>query len=370
MPSLFRQQLHSAVLLTFLTLPCLGQFRDPLPVPDIPGYRTLKCDFHMHTVFSDGEVWPTTRVNEAWREGLDAISITDHAGYNPHDADVPPDLTRPFALAAPLAARLGIILVPGVEVMQRDTHFNILFVTDPNAFFKLSLAEALRAGHARNGFIFWNHPGWKQPAAWFADVAALYEERPFHGVELVNGDTLYPPAFPWIEEKKLTILANTDVHAPTYPDYTDRNRPLTLVFARTPDLDGIREALFARRTAAWMGGELWGSEEHLRGLWQASVSVENSALTFGPDSTQIALRLQNSSAIRFVLGSPKTPAWLRASGAELRPEAGVGIALSITKQAPSGEQTVELEFEVTNLHTAPERNLTVSLPLKINIPER
>ena len=29
--------------------------------PDIPGYKTLKCDFHTHTVFSDGSVWPDIR---------------------------------------------------------------------------------------------------------------------------------------------------------------------------------------------------------------------------------------------------------------------------------------------------------------------
>ena len=41
--------------------------------PDVPGYLTLKCDLHMHTVFSDGSVWPNIRVQEALRDGLDAI---------------------------------------------------------------------------------------------------------------------------------------------------------------------------------------------------------------------------------------------------------------------------------------------------------
>ena len=27
--------------------------------PDIPGYKTLLCDFHQHTVFSDGSVCGT-----------------------------------------------------------------------------------------------------------------------------------------------------------------------------------------------------------------------------------------------------------------------------------------------------------------------
>ena len=47
-----------------------AQSRTELRIPDIPGYCTLKCDFHMHTVFSDGLVWPTVRVDEAWREGV------------------------------------------------------------------------------------------------------------------------------------------------------------------------------------------------------------------------------------------------------------------------------------------------------------
>jgi hypothetical protein len=44
-------------------------------IPDVKGYKTLKCDFHQHTVFSDGQVWPGVRVQEAWREGLDVIAI-------------------------------------------------------------------------------------------------------------------------------------------------------------------------------------------------------------------------------------------------------------------------------------------------------
>jgi len=35
----------------------------------------------MHTVFSDGHVWPSFRVNEAIRDGLDVISLTEHIDY-------------------------------------------------------------------------------------------------------------------------------------------------------------------------------------------------------------------------------------------------------------------------------------------------
>ena len=54
-----------------------------IDIPDLDKYQTLKCDFHMHTVFSDGLVWPTVRVDEAYSEGLDAIAITEHIEYRP-----------------------------------------------------------------------------------------------------------------------------------------------------------------------------------------------------------------------------------------------------------------------------------------------
>jgi len=57
--------------------------RKTINVPDIPGYKTLKYDFHMHTIFSDGVVWRTVRVDEVWNEGLDVIAITDHIERNP-----------------------------------------------------------------------------------------------------------------------------------------------------------------------------------------------------------------------------------------------------------------------------------------------
>lgn len=44
----------------------------------------VSTDLHIHTVFSDGNVWPTLRVEEARREGLDLIAMTEHLEYQPH----------------------------------------------------------------------------------------------------------------------------------------------------------------------------------------------------------------------------------------------------------------------------------------------
>jgi hypothetical protein len=73
--------------------------RKEISIPGFDQYQTLKCDFHIHTVFSDGHVWPTMRVTEAWQEGLDAISITDHIEYRPHKNVVIGDLNESFKIA-------------------------------------------------------------------------------------------------------------------------------------------------------------------------------------------------------------------------------------------------------------------------------
>ena len=346
-----------------------AQVRDPLPVPDLPGYKTLKCDFRMHTVFSDGQVWPTVRIAEAWREGLDAIALSDHIDYQPHKNDVRSDPARPHELARALAEQLGILLVPGLEIAQGDIHFNIIFVTDFNAYRGLDQQAALRVARQQNAFAFWNHPGWRRKAEWFPLVAGYYDEKLFQGMELVNGTTFYPEAYPWIEQRNLTIMANTDVHGLTGIEYPNRTRTVTLVFATNRDLAGIREALFARRTAAWQGDNVWGFEQHLTGLWQGAVKTETEELRGRPGAA-LALRLRNDSAIPFQLRVQQAPAWLRAARAlELRGETAGNLALSLAKDAPAGAHEVELGIEVSNFHVGPGRQLNVRMPLRITVAQ-
>ena len=65
--------------------------------PDIKGFKTLVCDLHMHSVFSDGSVWPDIRIEEAKKDGLDVIAITEHIEYQPWKEDIPnPDRNRSF----------------------------------------------------------------------------------------------------------------------------------------------------------------------------------------------------------------------------------------------------------------------------------
>ena len=340
--------------------------RKQLPVPDVPGFKTLKCDFHLHTVFSDGHVWPVVRVLEAFRGGLDVISITDHDDYHPHEPFVSADISEPYRIAKPRAEELGIILIPGIEITKGEWHFNALFVTDFNATKKLEVREALREARRQDAFVFWNHPGWKRPEQWFPEIAPLYEEGLFQGFELVNGRTVYATAFPWMAEKKLAVFANTDIHAPMIESQED-GRPITLVFARTADSPGVREALFARRTAAWLGKEVWGPEALLQGLWSGAVHLENPSAALSPQQRSLALRFQNRSALSFQLKPAGLPEWLRVSEAEIKPESSVGLGLTIGKGAPAGGHAFSLTFEVTNFHIAPGKNLTVSVPVRLQL---
>ena len=115
----------------------MNEFRNPkkrqiVQIPDVGGFQTLKCDFHMHTVFSDGHVWPSVRVQEAWQEGLDVISITDHVEYAPHKSDVKVNHNRAWELAKDLAAENNLLFIKGTEITRSTPpgHFNAIFIGD------------------------------------------------------------------------------------------------------------------------------------------------------------------------------------------------------------------------------------------------
>ena len=356
-----------------------GEQRDPLPVPDLPGFRTLKGDFHLHTVFSDGEVWPTVHVREAWRDGLDVIALTDHVEYRPHAADVGGDLRRPYDLARTLADELGLILVPGVEITRPapgtpakipvgSGHFNALFVKDPNGLETELLQEALRRARAQGAFVIWDHPGFMgtlEPR-WHPHVEEAHREGLFQGVELVNGKDFYPAVFPWVSEKQLTILASSDAHRPIPPRSVGGPRAITLLWARKADVDGVREALESRRTAAWLGEDVWGAEEQLRGLWNAALELSPTRPA-GRPGQRLVLRARNGSAIPFRVRPRTGPPWLRLDPALLEPTAISLLNLHLASDAPLGVQRVTLEITVANLHTAPGRELEVSVPLEVAV---
>ena len=82
--------------------------------PNIKGYKTLICDLHTHTVFSDGSVWPSIRVAEANKDGLDAIAVTEHIEYQPYKEDIPhPDRNRSYVLTKKYAENSAQMVIAG-----------------------------------------------------------------------------------------------------------------------------------------------------------------------------------------------------------------------------------------------------------------
>ncbi|MDR2234059.1 MAG: CehA/McbA family metallohydrolase [Tannerella sp.] len=262
-----------------LTLPLFAQDKGKIILPNIDGYVTLKCDFHMHTVFSDGSVWPTVRIDEAYREGLDAIAITDHIEYRPRKSDVVGSHNRSYEIAAVTAENRGIILIKGSEITRSmpPGHLNALFITDSEPLDTPDAMDALRAAKSQNGFIFWNHPGWasQQPdtTLWWPMHTQIFDQGMMQGIEVINGE-YYPEAHRWALEKKLTMLGNTDAHAPL-PNYAPgKHRTMTLVFASEATQEAIHDALKDRRTAVYHEEYVIGEERFLKELFANALDIK------------------------------------------------------------------------------------------------
>jgi 3',5'-nucleoside bisphosphate phosphatase len=260
-------------------------FRKEILVPDIPGYITLKCDFHIHTVFSDGIVWPTVRITEAWEDGLDAIAITDH--IEGHPKKMPGMKRQQYDAAIASAKSANIILVRGGEISRSmpPGHFNALFVKDVDALDVPNYMDALGEAVRQGGFIIWNHPGWRkqQPdtTKWMAEHEAIYRKGWMNGIEVFNEKEWYPEAIRWALEKDIAITGNSDIHD-VYDHYynTDKYpvRPLTLVFARERTEESLKEAMIAHRTAALFFNKLVGKKEFIEPIIINSISVSPSYL--------------------------------------------------------------------------------------------
>ena len=214
-----KKVLVSAFLLATCLMNVQAQRRHEIQVPDLDGYTTLKCDFHMHTVFSDGLVWPTVRVDEAYREGLDAISLTEHIEYRPHKKDVVADHNRSFDLCQKQVEKLGILLIRGSEITRpmAPGHFNAIFLADSNPLEQKEYKDAFNEAKKQGAFIFWNHPGWaaQQPdtTKWWPEHTELYNEGCMHGIEVANGPLYMPEAIQWCLDKNLTMIGTSDIES-------------------------------------------------------------------------------------------------------------------------------------------------------------
>ena len=342
--------------------------RENIMIPAVNGFEVLKCDFHTHTVFSDGHVWPYVRNQEAWQEGLDALAITDHIEYTPHKEDVNVAHNRGYALLVESAKMSNILLVKGSEITRNTPpgHFNAIFTGDASGYTEDRSGEqdrsAVMKAAAQHAFIFWNHPGW-QPGIegsyeWIDLVEDLYRSKALHGIEVINGFGIHLKALDWCIDKGLTVMASSDMHNLVAHEY-DRSknyvhRTMTLVMAEDRTPEAIREALDAGRTVAWASKYLAGKEEHVRALFGACVELSPSHYTEvkanGNKTNWYEIR--NNSDLYFEL--------------ELKEGNGTRHVVLYPRatqliSAPAG--TTSLTYDVTSTYVRSDTHLSVVLPL-------
>ena len=343
--------------------------------PDLDNYLTLVCDFHTHSVFSDGSVWPDIRVEEAERDNIDVLAVTEHLEYQPHINDIPhPDRNRSYQLATKYS-NSDLLIVSGAEITRRMPlgHANAIFLEDAN---KLHSADeiagivpdddmrAFKAANKQKAFVFWNHPTWRQKK--YGDVVitemhkTLFSKGYLHGVEVVNEFEYSEESLQIALDYDLTIIGNSDIHGLVDWDYNvseGGHRPVTLVFAKEKSEKAIKKALFKKQTVVWNRNTLIGREEWLLPLINASLEVVS--VEYKRDAAHISIK--NKSDVRFILkNNSNFNFFINSDLVEIPAQDTIKLSV-ITKGVL---ESFFLEFEVQNAISAPRKHPVIKLEVK------
>jgi 3',5'-nucleoside bisphosphate phosphatase len=354
----------------------LDMRRNVLELPEVPGHVLLKVDFHMHTVFSDGSVWPTTRVEEAFLEGLDAIAITDHIEYQPKKEHVrADDHNLPYEIAKKTADQLGIILIRGTEITREVPagHFNAIFIEDANALAKMvnpadpsdqrNIKETLALAKKQGAFIFWNHPWYKQEkdqAIWYPVHEELWKAGLIMGIEVNNRDRYYPEIFRWCQEKNLTMMSTSDAHAPLFRLEPGSYRSMNILVAKERSAKGIREALDQRRALVYTQNFLYGPKEDLDLIFGHSIKHR----IIHQAGSRYIVEFKNTSGIPYDIEIlPGTS--IRTSSSEFILDAKGNAVLILSLEEKNQPNEIVLAVKVRNLHPTPETPLLHEIKLNL-----
>ncbi|MDX1285145.1 MAG: Sb-PDE family phosphodiesterase [Draconibacterium sp.] len=364
-----------AVLFVFVSLVSVSQTitetRENSPkfeIPDIPGYFTMKCDFHMHTVFSDGKVWPDVRVNEALAEGLDAISITDHVEKKRTGVD--DNHVMGYEIARLEARGKDLVVVSGGEISASKDHYNALFLTnqDDTVLRDKTPAVRIKGANDQGGFVFWNHPGWTSKykdgnTPQTEEFVSLLKNGQVKGIEICNGDGYWESAHKMALENNLTIIGNSDIHGLSYYPYTDKHRTITLVFATEKSVEGIQDALLNQRTAIFRGYDLIGSETFLKPLFLESVEVKAD---YRKETSIAQVQLINNSDFNFVCDYTGDYGLYNSLGFVTIPAHATTVIGVKTNEIL---ESFDMDFTVHNAITSPGKKLQIEIPVKVETTE-
>jgi 3',5'-nucleoside bisphosphate phosphatase len=354
---IMKKLLIITLLFLFSGFTGFGQ-RRIINLPDLPGYVTLKVDFHMHTIFSDGNVWPTFRVDEAVRDGLDAIAISDHLEYNPKKDYIPIDQNAAWKICETYARERNLILVHAAEITRSmpPGHINALFIKDANLINKDSVWDAFEAAIKQGAFLQWNHPGWKAQEP--DGIPKMYDIHKkllkngwLKGIEFYNESENYPLVLDWCKQFNLTVMGNSDVHGIISEIYSKplyNSRPMTLIFAKERTFESLKEALFAGRTLVWFKDIIGGKEEFAKPFFYRCITVSKP---YFQNNKSLFLEIINKSDIPYYL----------VNGPKDAPPSITLEANSITRVIVGKTVSFPLVYDVKNIMTGGNTVLKVDL---------
>ena len=338
--------------------------------PDIKGFKTIVCDLHTHTVFSDGSVWPNIRIQEALKDGLDAIAITEHIEYQSHKEDIPHlDRNRSYELSKKYAEKSELMVIAGTEITKSmpPGHSNAIFVKDVNKIMHDNYMDAHLAARKQGAFIFWNHPHWigqrkDGSVKLYEEVKDLIDKNLLHGIEVTNERTYSDQAIQVALDHNLTMLGTSDVHGFVDWDYNiphGGHRPVTLVFSKRKNLKDLKRSLFQGRTAVWYNNLLIGKSEWIKPLLESSIKIDSAGYYSSYELGVV--KIKNVSDARFVLKNVSEYDFYQNSDLiEIDPHSTKQIAIVSGKNLSN----FDLEFEVLNAVIAPSIHPTIRLRIK------
>ena len=371
--------------------------------PNTEKYKVIVADLHTHSVFSDGAVWPNVRVEEAVRDGIDLLAITEHLEYQPHIDDIPhPDRNRSFDIAEDIAKNKDLIVINGAEItrMFPPGHINAIFIEDANKLIYLDEAKiseakeilkevpeesltnyedlswledaalaslwpvksALIEARNQNAFTFWNHPAWSSEE--FIGQPMLREihkeffrDNLLHGIEVANGDGYSEEAFRIALEYGLTVIGTSDVHGLIdwdYPSSIGAHRPVTLILSESNSIDAIKSSLFSGKTVVWFKNNLIGLEDNILELTNSYLKAKKVEILENSDIARV--EIENVSDVRFIIQVLDQSSVVNESNIiEIAPNEKTVL------QIDNGIDKGSLDVKILNAFIAPNKNLLTTL---------
>jgi hypothetical protein len=214
-------------------------------------FEPLKLEPHLHTVHSDGQDTVTSMFEACRLAGYDVVALTDH------------NTLSGLAEAHGAAEKLGLILIPGVEVTTFRGHAVVLGVSRVPEWRDLEsrgIGALADETHSQGGVLTIAHPSalgspvcsgcqWEWPISpGSADLCEVFAaDEPTTDVPLVLWRQMLE------QGASIGPVGPGDVHS---TQAARAARPATYVYARSRTLDDVMDALRHRRISASVGTRL------------------------------------------------------------------------------------------------------------------